>query len=189
MRYFAYALAACWALFLLVWLVGAFFTKATRFKPGTGRVFILRVLLVCFIYIFVAHRIPGHVLQLQILPRTALSCSLALAVTACGVAFAIWARLTLGRNWSSMPQLKQGHELIVKGPYALVRHPIYTGISTALLGTALFVGQLMWAPILLLCGIFFFFKIKLEEELMLRNFPTQYPGYRRKVKAIIPWIL
>ena len=189
MTYIGYAIAACWIVFLLVWIVSAFSTKATGFKPRNRRDLILRVLVICVLFAVVMHRVPGHALELQVIPHTLAWQLAALLLTAAGVGFAIWARFTLGRNWSSMPQVKQGHELIISGPYALARHPIYTGMTTALIGTALFFGQLLWLPALLLYGLFLFYKTRMEEELMMKTFPAQYPVYRRTVKAIIPGIL
>jgi protein-S-isoprenylcysteine O-methyltransferase Ste14 len=105
-----------------------------------------------------------------------------------GVLWAIWARVRLGKNWSGKPAVKQNHELIVSGPYAITRHPIYTGVLAAAVGTALALGQLrgvLFAVALLfaLC-----FKLHLEEQMMMEAFPDAYPAYRRRVRALIPWI-
>jgi protein-S-isoprenylcysteine O-methyltransferase Ste14 len=109
-----------------------------------------------------------------------------LILTIAGCAFAIWARVILGSNWSGRVTVKAGHELIVKGPYALARHPIYTGMLLAMAGTALAIGQ--WRCIL---GLFVFLpalaiKMSQEEHLMMRIFPKAYPPYRHRVKALIP---
>jgi protein-S-isoprenylcysteine O-methyltransferase len=58
-------------------------------------------------------------------------------LTAVGIGFAVWARVSLGRNWISQPAVKEHHELVTTGPYTYVRHPIYAGIMLAALGTAL----------------------------------------------------
>ena len=112
-----------------------------------------------------------------------------LLVTIAGAAFAIWARITLGRNWSGRITLKEDHELIERGPYALARHPIYTGLLTTIAGTALFAGTLrgVCALVLVLGG--YFYKMIQEERLMEATFPDAYPAYRRRVKALIPWVL
>jgi protein-S-isoprenylcysteine O-methyltransferase Ste14 len=109
-----------------------------------------------------------------------------LALTAAGCGFAIWARLTLGSNWSGRATVKAGHELIVSGPYALARHPIYTGLLVAAAGTALARGE--WRCILGIALIIIAFLIKMshEEKLMLQTFPDAYPRYRQRVKALIP---
>jgi protein-S-isoprenylcysteine O-methyltransferase Ste14 len=110
-------------------------------------------------------------------------------ITAAGALFAVWARLTLGSNWSGRPSLMAGHELVTSGPYALARHPIYTGLVLAALGTALAIGE--WRSILGVVSIAFAFLAKIhdEERFMLRAFPEAYPRYRSRVKALIPGIL
>jgi len=110
-------------------------------------------------------------------------------LTLLGCAFAIWARLALGNNWSGRPTVKAGHELVVSGPYALARHPIHTGLLVAAAGTAL--TDLQWRRILgvLLIMAAVLVKIRQEERLMLETFPETYPPYRRHVKALIPGVL
>jgi protein-S-isoprenylcysteine O-methyltransferase Ste14 len=106
-----------------------------------------------------------------------------------GCLFAIWARLILGANWSGTAKVKRGHELIVKGPYRFVRHPIYTGIITACIGTTLAIGE--WRCIMGLIVVFLGLVLKMtqEERLMIATFPQAYPQYRRRVKALIPGLL
>ena len=111
------------------------------------------------------------------------------ALTVAGLAFACWARVILGRNWSGVVQLKQDHELIVRGPYSLVRHPIYTGLLLAFLGSALAVGE--WRALLaaLIVGLSFWRKLRLEERWLCELFGEQYRDYMKRVKALVPWIL
>ena len=106
-----------------------------------------------------------------------------------GLAFCIWARFTLGRNWSGMVTLKGGHELIVHGPYALVRHPIYTGLLTMFVATVIVLGHvagIVAAPFVFLGT---WIKLRHEEKLMLKQFPEQYAAYQKRVKLIVPFIL
>ena len=96
---------------------------------------------------------------------------------------------TLAANWSGDVTLKESHELIVRGPYQYVRHPIYTGLLTMVLATALSEGNLG-----AYCGALLIFagtrvKMKIEEDLMLRHFPETYPGYQKRVKALIPFVI
>ena len=104
-----------------------------------------------------------------------------------GLAFAVWARVHIGRNWSSEPSIQEGHELVTSGPYRFVRHPIYTGISCALLGTAL-VGGPVWLIIFIPVLIMFISRIHLEEKFMEETFPNEYPEYKKHTKALIPLI-
>ena len=102
---------------------------------------------------------------------------------------ALWARRTIGGNWSSVVTLKQDHELIERGPYRFVRHPIYSGFLLMAVGTAILharAGEFVFCGFLLL-GLWF--KLRAEEDLLTRHFPDSYPQYRRRVKALIPYVL
>jgi protein-S-isoprenylcysteine O-methyltransferase Ste14 len=107
---------------------------------------------------------------------------------AAGITFAIWARSHLGRNWSPTPSLKAEHELITSGPYRLVRHPIYTGILLALLGNTLVFGA-RWLIFVLVFVAIVARRVTHEERLMMQQFPEQYPEYRKRTKAIIPFVV
>jgi protein-S-isoprenylcysteine O-methyltransferase Ste14 len=113
---------------------------------------------------------------------------LGLAVTIGGCAFAIWARATLGSNWSSMVTVKQDHELILRGPYAVVRHPIYSGFLLALTGTAIAVGEIRAFIGLGLAFIGFLLKSAAEEKFMREEFSTDYARYCQRVRRLIPFV-
>ncbi len=104
-----------------------------------------------------------------------------------GIAFAIWARWHLGRNWSATPSIKEGHELVASGPYRFVRHPIYTGIILALLGSAL-TNSVIWVAFFIIFTINFIARIPIEERYMLQLFPGEYPEYKKRTKALIPFV-
>jgi protein-S-isoprenylcysteine O-methyltransferase Ste14 len=106
-----------------------------------------------------------------------------------GVAFAIWARETLGRYWSGTITLKEGHRVIKTGPYALARHPIYTGLMTAFVGTALVRGDVAGMIAVALMAIGIGRKIAIEERLLSTHFGAEYGAYKQQVKTIIPFIL
>jgi len=103
-----------------------------------------------------------------------------------GIGIAVWARVYLGRNWSPAPALKHGHELVTSGPYTLVRHPIYTGVILAVLGSTLASPQ--WLIIFFLITGMFIWRVHVEEALMLKQFPNQYPEYKKRTWALIPYI-
>jgi protein-S-isoprenylcysteine O-methyltransferase Ste14 len=113
---------------------------------------------------------------------------LGLAVTLVGCAFAIWARATLGSNWSSMVTVKQNHELILRGPYAVVRHPIYTGFLLALAGTAIAVGEIRAFVGLGFAFTTFLWKSAAEEKFMCEEFSAEYALYSQRVKRLIPFV-
>lgn len=110
------------------------------------------------------------------------------ALCLAGFAFAFWARAHLGRNWGMPMSLRQGHELVTSGPYAYVRHPIYSGIMLAMIGSALAVGVL-WLALFVLYFAYFLFSARTEEKMMLAQFPDTYPQYRRRTKMLIPLVL
>jgi protein-S-isoprenylcysteine O-methyltransferase Ste14 len=110
-------------------------------------------------------------------------------LTAAGLLFAVWARRHLGRNWSATVTLKEGHELVTSGPYALVRHPIYTGLLLAFAGSALALGE--WRGVVAILVVFaaLWRKLRLEERWMRERFGPAYASYSRRVKALVPFIL
>jgi protein-S-isoprenylcysteine O-methyltransferase Ste14 len=114
----------------------------------------------------------------------------ALAVSLCilGLLGAIWARRTLAENWSMEVVFKEQHELVERGPYRFVRHPIYTSVLLMVLGSALAEGLLTALVGFLLIVAGFAVKLKQEEVLMLRHFPTQYAAYKSRVKALLPLV-
>jgi protein-S-isoprenylcysteine O-methyltransferase Ste14 len=107
----------------------------------------------------------------------------------CGLGFCLWARATLGRNWSGTVTLKENHELIMRGPYRLVRHPIYTGLLAMLIATAIQQRHIAGVIGLVLVFVSFWIKLSEEELVMLKQFPGQYAAYRQRVKRIIPFVL
>src|SRR5271165_6468925 len=105
-----------------------------------------------------------------------------------GLLVAIWSRKVLGAEWSRDVELKQGHKLVERGPYRLMRHPIYTGHLLMGLGTAIASGSLVaFAGLASFVGGFWI-KLNQEERLLLRGFPDEYPAYKERVKALIPYL-
>jgi protein-S-isoprenylcysteine O-methyltransferase Ste14 len=113
----------------------------------------------------------------------------AVGLVGIGLAFCAWARVTLGGNWSGAVVFKENHELIQSGPYALVRHPIYTGMLVMVLGTVVDYPAVLSYVLFVAVVVVFFFKSRSEERLMIEHFPDQYPAYRARVKALIPFVL
>jgi protein-S-isoprenylcysteine O-methyltransferase Ste14 len=106
-----------------------------------------------------------------------------------GLFVAIWSRRILAGNWSSEVTFKQGHELIQTGPYRFVRHPIYTGILLMCLGTVISAGRIhCWLGVVIIFAGFWI-KLNQEESLLLRHFPGDYPSYRSRVKALVPFVI
>jgi protein-S-isoprenylcysteine O-methyltransferase Ste14 len=111
------------------------------------------------------------------------------AVTIAGLLFAVWARVYLGRNWSRSVTIKEDHELITTGPYALARHPIYTGILTGLLGTAIALSQVRGFIAFALFFFAFWIKLRMEEQWMRSQFGETYVTYAHQTAALVPFLL
>ena len=107
---------------------------------------------------------------------------------ACGIALAVWARLHLGRNWG-MPMTQRAEpELVTSGPYRFVRHPIYSGLLVAMLGTAL-VDNLLGLIVVAVLVAYFYYCGIVEERNLTATFPKAYPEYRGRTKMLIPFLL
>ncbi len=193
-------IVSSWVAFIGVWIVLSFGVKRDircgGFSSWWSRNFLLR-LIVLALGIFVATRIMtgmAHYAKADAVvfgntlftPSTALGW-VAAVLSVAGVGFAIWARIYLGRNWSSAPAIKEDHELVTTGPYAYVRHPIYTGLILTALGTAL-TGTIFGIGVLIVAASVFFRRINKEERIMLELFPDVYPVYQARTKKLIPWI-
>ena len=175
-----------WIATAIVWVVLAFGNKRTVARRGlTGLIPVAAVAVI----LLTPTSLRRSGLRHQLWSSSATLSLIALLFVASGSAFAIWARLAIGRNWSSTVTLKQDHELIRRGPYALVRHPIYTGLLSMCVGTMVLTGLVESVGVVTVGIVYVVFKVRDEERLMSETFPAQYPEYRRTVKAIIPFIL
>jgi protein-S-isoprenylcysteine O-methyltransferase Ste14 len=185
--YFGWSLAILWLGWLAYWVIASAGTKTTaRAESWQSRVAYSLPLWAAAILLI--GRDFG-VLSLRFLPATAWLPVVGVILTAGGLAFAIWARRHLGSNWSGEVTVKEGHELIRSGPYALTRHPIYTGLSLAFLGTAIAIGEWRALIAVALAAGSFWYKLGIEERVMRETFGPAYDAYARDVKALIPFVL
>ena len=177
-----------WVAVAALWFVMAFATKRTaRRMPRGALLQHILVLALSFDLLFADYFRVG-VLRVRFVPEAEWLQWMGCAATLAGIAFIVWARFTLGRNWSGTVEVKQEHTLVRRGPYALVRHPIYSGLSFGLLGTAVICGEVRC----LLGALLAFFEWKrkslIEERFMIEQFGRDYVEYRREVKALIPFV-
>lgn len=105
-----------------------------------------------------------------------------------GVGLAAWARIFLGNNWGMPMTEKVDPELITTGPYRYIRHPIYSGLLVAVIGTALALN-LYGLLVAVFAGVYFVYSATVEERTMASHFPAVYPNYRRSTKMLIPLVL
>jgi protein-S-isoprenylcysteine O-methyltransferase Ste14 len=183
-----YGTSLLWLLIAAVWLGSAPFTKKTVYQQSLStRIEHIAVIAIGLYLLFGSPIYPSWINKpiLEITLPVALA---GFAIVIFGVAFTIWARLTLGNNWSGTATIKQDHTLIRRGPYSIVRHPIYTGLLIAMLGTALqrgFIHNFLSLPIL---AVGFWLKVMIEEQIMIQRFGDEYLRYRREVRALAPFI-
>lgn len=111
-----------------------------------------------------------------------------LVLFAAGLGFAVWARLHIGRNWGTPMSQKEDPQLVSSGPYRMVRHPIYSGILLAGIGTAMAITW-SWLIGVALAGVYFVYSATVEERYMTVQFPDEYPRYQRSTKMLVPFIL
>ena len=177
-----------WTVLSIAWVAGAFATKRALRAESAGARFVHVVSLVAaFALLFTAWP-PLGPLRRRFVPDSPGIGYLGLLLTLVGAAFALWARVSLGRDWSSAIEIKQDHILAQRGPYAVVRHPIYTGILLAMLGTALAVGTLRGLAAVGLALIAFLQRANVEEAFLTQQFGARYAEYKRQVKKIIPLV-
>jgi protein-S-isoprenylcysteine O-methyltransferase Ste14 len=175
----------CWGLFALVWLAGALYgarrRSVVRRAPGPRLLALVVVVTVWLLFRLVPDR-DWRWATVSWPPLRTVGAAVLLGSTA----FALWARVVLGVWWSSTAVVKQGHQLRTNGPYAITRHPIYTGILGMLLGTTLLEGIGGWGVIFLLALAVVEGRIVTEERLLTETFGAEYRRYRAEVPRLIP---
>jgi protein-S-isoprenylcysteine O-methyltransferase Ste14 len=176
-----------WLVWLAFWVFAAIDVKPVRRQESAASRLLTVALIMPAALLMAA---PGHwmpSLSARFLPPATIPYGLGLLMVLAGLAFAVWARTHLGRNWSGTVTVKEDHELVRTGPYAIVRHPIYTGLLLAMLGTVIVFGE--WRGLLAFCLLTAAFTLKLrrEDRFMIESFPDTYPDYRARVPALIPF--
>jgi protein-S-isoprenylcysteine O-methyltransferase Ste14 len=176
-----------WLLWAAGWMAAAFRTKrVARVESVASRLSHIIPLLVGIV-LFNSRRFAGSWLSTYLYGQTELTFWSGTALVVIGLGFAVWARVHLAGNWSGTVTLKQDHSLTRTGPYGLARHPIYTGLLVALLGSA--IAEAEWRGFLglALIALAFMRKIAIEERFLTAQFGAAYVQYRAEVPALIPW--
>ena len=175
-----------WVIFCVYWIISAMRVKRTQeMEPARRRFGTVGVLLAAAFLMF-ARRVNLGVLSRRFMPEGEAIKAVSVVLVAGGVAISIWARRHIGQYWSARVALKEDHQLIQSGPYARVRHPIYSGILLAMIGTGLFVGE--WRALL---GVLLLFtahwqKARREEKLLGIQFGSAYEEYCGRTGSLIP---
>lgn len=180
-----------WIVFLVYWQIiwarTARGKTTQRIEPAASRILRALAFLIAVALLSIP-RIPLRWLYLEIWPSGIWPFWIGAAVTVGGLLFAVWARLHLGSNWSRAVTIKQGHELITTGPYSLVRHPIYTGILTGFIGTAIALSQVRGFIAFVLVFLALRAKFRMEEAWMRSQFGETYATYAHKTAALVPYL-
>ncbi len=177
-----------WLAWILYWRIAGLSTKETARRDTSPRRWIYTLPILFAVIAFVA---PAHhpAWRVTLFPDRPACYAIGTALLFIGMAFSIWARVELGRNWSNVVTVKVGHELVRNGPYHWVRHPIYTGILVALAGSAL--AEDFWCDLVIVPVVFvaFWIKLRLEEDWMREQFGAAYDDYCARTRRLIPFLL
>jgi protein-S-isoprenylcysteine O-methyltransferase Ste14 len=177
-----YVILALWIAFWLYWLFEAVGVKASRTGP-TGFIGSRVVLVLVLVALLHAGPFKGHA---SLVTNPWLQ-GVGFAVFLSGLGLAIWARVYLGRNWGRPMSQKVDPELVTTGPYRSIRHPIYSGLLLALIGTVIAVSWI-YVIALVVLGSYFVYSSVVEERNMEKTFPDSYPQYKRSTKRLIPFV-
>jgi protein-S-isoprenylcysteine O-methyltransferase Ste14 len=180
-----WTLPAIWSAWAAYWVVSSFRVRPTkRAQPrASRRIYIAEGFLA--IALVAWHRFDVGWLGARIFTPSPASFVAGAAIAAAGLGFSVWARRHLGEYWSGTITLKEGHRLIRSGPYALVRHPIYTGILFGMLGTAIALDQYRDLLALAILVESFIRKLRMEEKWLTEEFGGEYLQYKREVRALL----
>jgi len=178
-----------WLVLAVFWAITALGAKKLlRRESGASRLYHLFFMSAVFALLF-SHDARIGQLGLRVVPTSPEAAYIGLVLTSLGAAFAVWARSTLGGNWSATVAVKENHSFVQRGPYRLVRHPIYAGVLLAMLGTAVVYGEAGCFFAVVLAFVGWWLKARMEEEFMAQQFGEDYRRYQRNVKQLIPFVL
>jgi len=185
----SHIISLMWGGLGVYWAVSARFAKPAAWQQSTrSRAAALAILGAGFTLLFSSSTHVGALAQ-RLTVDTSLTRATAFLLSAAGLTFAVWARSQLGRNWSGAATLKHDHDLVARGPYRVVRHPIYAGGIVAAFGTALSMGDVGAFAGAALVTVAWLAKIRVEESMLVSAFGERYIAYTRDVPTLIPFLL
>lgn len=178
-----------WMITLVYWATTAVFRKKYAGQPRQylkAGISVASLLALVFLLVQLSS-VQGFIKELSPVPVGPGAGVTSVILVAAGIGLATWARVHLGRNWGIPMTVAQEPELVTSGPYKFVRHPIYTGFILAMIGSALVSGGLGLFLAPLMCA-YFVFSAFVEEKILTRHFPRQYPEYKKHSKMLVPFI-
>ena len=177
-----------WSAIFIYWLISSFAVKKTiRRQPGSGRILYIICVLTAFTFLF-GNYFSIDFLDKQVFPQTQIWRITGVIFCALGLAFSLTARIWLGENWSGRITVKENHELIQSGPYAVTRNPIYTGFLLAFIGCSMTLGQVKGYIGIIFLIVCILIKTFQEEMFMQEVFGGKFTAYKSKVRRLIPFI-
>jgi protein-S-isoprenylcysteine O-methyltransferase Ste14 len=183
-----YLIEGPWIVFVVYWAVGALKTRRTIQRESfVSRYGVLFLEILGFVLLFIGHAGVG-LLGHHFVRRTYALAVAGVALIWIGISIALWARWHLGQYWSARVTLKEDHKLICTGPYAYFRHPIYSGIDLAAIGSALAIDR--WRCVAGVCLIVlgYWIKAKKEESMLLAQFGEAFKEHCQNTGFLIPKI-
>jgi len=187
MTLFNLLIKICWLLFMVVWLIFSLNTKKNVKLNNQRQTSFIRLAVIVAVIAFLKIKIFRDLAYPNIFSSNHFVQACGVSICVLGIAFAIWARIHIGKNWGMPMSQKKEPELVTTGPYRFVRHPIYTGLITAMIGSLLAEG-LIWMIWLVCMGFYFIYSAKQEEKSMMLQFPDRYAEYMKGTKMLIPFI-
>ena len=178
-----------WIIFIGYWLAPLVGTKKRLWGKGNLRFEIwFRVALILLAVVLSTQpNLWRPILHGRLIAPTAISLAAGIAICTLGLGIAVWARRRLAANWGPPMTVRENPELVTTGPYSLVRHPIYTGVLIAQLGSALASGN-AWLLLFAACLPYLIYSSAREDNLIAKSFPDQYPRYKSRTKMLIPFV-
>jgi protein-S-isoprenylcysteine O-methyltransferase Ste14 len=185
-----FVIPGLWLLFTVYWVISARFAKRSIVGTAWWKHVTLRMVILALVVIAVSSSTLRHGLRMAQAYQAhhALMAVIGIILVVLGISLAVWARIELGRNWGTPMSQRVDPELVTGGPYAYVRHPIYSGIILGMIGSA--IGHsIAWTLPLVLFGAYFIYSARREEEFMCRQFPDSYPAYMQRTAMLVPYVL
>ncbi len=181
----------CWVGLITYWLISAASAKRSAQSGSWGSRAAIRLTILIVVIILIRlpesrHFLAGMARRMS--GPDSIAAIIGVILCLAGVALAVSARTYIGRNWGMPMSLREGHELVTSGPYAYIRHPIYSGILLLTVGSAIAASP-MWLALFVVCLVYFVYAARVEERDMTKQFPDAYPAYRRRTKMLIPFVL
>jgi protein-S-isoprenylcysteine O-methyltransferase Ste14 len=189
MSVYARLIGALWFFLAAYWAIAAVRAKRAVGRPSWRGHMGVRLGLAALLVLALRVPVVRDAFRHARVPLAVSGLAGAIGVACCalGIGLAVWARVHLGRNWGMPMSRKQDPQLVTSGPYAFVRHPIYTGIILAMLGSAIAVNP-FWLIPLIAIAIYFVVSARREEAYLITQFHDEYRAYMKRTKMLLPFV-